>query len=358
MKRKNAAALLLAASLLTGAAAIAADAGSPGDPLITLSWLKSAFLPDAAAQARDRVDAGMDGLAQSLAPGTAGTELRLKRGDVLRLETGSGLTPLAGSLTGSSAGAIVDLTGGTELATGAALTPKHRYLVGEKTSAGFSVTSDTAVARISGPYVLSPSTETDYNALADALKALGLFRGTDTPYGSGYDLEAPPTRIQGLILFLRLMGEEQAALAYSSGVSFADVPAWALPYVAYAYDRGYTKGVAADGVRVWFGSNDPLTADHYATFLLRALSYQEAQDFNWSTAAHDAKALGVLTAGEEALLTGDRPFLRAQTVYLSYVALSAQIKGEGRTLLDRLLAAQAVPADAPAILAAVTVKRL
>ncbi len=343
MRRGKALALLLAGTILCCGGAVAADAGSAGDPLISLSWLKSTFIPDAVASADERMEQHLNDLTQDLGD-TAGEELRVKRGDVLRLETGAAVIPLAGSLSVSASGPVVDLTEGATLPTvGAALVAGHRYLVAEKSSAAFSVTSDTAVLRLTGPFQLSPSAEIDYNALAGALKEMGLFRGTTTLYGSGYDLELVPTRIQGLVLFLRLMGEEQAALSYPGSVAtFTDVPQWAQPYAAYAYDKGYTKGQGLDEQwRVIFGSEHPLTARDYTTFLLRALGCVEGQDFHWETALADAQALGVLTAGEGTLLA-EKSFLRAQAVYLSYFALSAKTAGGEGTLLDRLTTSGAV----------------
>ena len=77
------------------------------------------------------------------------------------------------------------------------------------------------------------------------------------------------------------------------------------------------------------------------TFLLRALGYQdsgETPDFTWNTALRRAVELGVLTDGEEDMLTRD-PFLRAQVVYLSYFALDAPCKDGTGTLQERLTAA-------------------
>ncbi len=334
MKSRKVLALLLAGAIICGGAAFAADPGSAADPLIALGWLKKTFIPDTVAQAEVKVNERMDTLENSSA--ASGTELRVKRGDVLRLDSGATLTPLAGALSLSSTGTVVDMTAGEEQ-TGAPVSG-HRYLAAEKTQAAFSVTTDTAVVRLTGPYQLSPSAETDYNALADALKAIGLFKGTDTPYGSGYDLELAPTRIQGLVLFLRLMGEEEAALNYPGNPAFfTDVPDWALSYATYAYDKGYTKGQGVtEQWQVIFGSDAPIAAGDYTTFLLRALGYKEGTDFHWETALADAQALGLLTAGEGAMLT-QKPFLRAQTVYLSYFALSAKTAGEGgSTLLEQL----------------------
>ena len=358
MKRKRAVALLLAATLLGGTVVYAADAGSAGDPLIALNWLKNTFMPNTVSKAEERINAQTQKTYDQVAAANGGSvELRVKRGDVLRLETGAGVTLLAGTASGAASGAIVDVTSGQEL-SGSALTADHRYLAAENTTAAVSVTSDTAVVRLSGPYTNSPSGETDYNALADALKAMGLFRGSDVGYGSGYELENSPTRIQGLIMFLRLLGEENAALAYTGTVQFSDVLPWAKPYVAYAYDKGYTKGVGVDaqGV-VSFGTQNSMAAIDYMTFLLRALGYSEGADFTWLTSVADGQTLGVLTSGEGVQLT-NQPFLRAQVAYLSYFSLSAAAKGSGETLLSKLISSGAVAqADATAAMGLVSVAR-
>lgn len=351
MKHKEPIALLLIGALLSGLVTVgAADAGSAADPLIALNWLKETFIPNAVSEADKRTEEKLGEIGDEIvSSGAQGAELRVKYGDILWLESGSSLTSLAGALTiaANSQGTLLDLSTGTEAALGGEAASNHRYLAAEDSRIAFSVESDTAVVRFSGPYELKAGTGTDYNALADALKSMGLFRGSDVPYGSGYDLESAPTRIQGLVMFLRLIGEEQLALHYpGSGITFADVPEWALPYVAYAYDRGYTKGQEIDSQwRVVFGSDDPLAARDYMTFLLRALGYAEGGDFNWETAVPDAQTLGVLTEGEAGLLK-ERPFLRAQVVYLSYMSLSAKMAGEGSTLLDKLTDSGAVSATA------------
>lgn len=341
MKHKEPVALFLVGALLSGLVATgASEAGSALDPLIALNWLKSTFIPDTVSDAKGRVDQQIEQLNQWLSEtGATGYELRVKRGDQLRLSSGSLLVPLAGEIFASeTAEDIIDATAGTVLAETGPLSVDHRYLSTANSKSIFSVTSDTAVIRIMGSYQLKVSNEIDYNAMADALKTIGLFRGSDVPYGSGYELEAAPTRIQGLIMFLRLMGEEAAALQYpGSGITFADVPDWALPYVAYAYDKGYTKGQEVNSQwQVVFGTNDPLASRDYVTFLLRALGYQEGKDFQWLTAAQDARTLGLLTDQETQLIT-EGAFLRAQVTYLSYQALFSRLAGESSTLLDRLI---------------------
>ena len=253
---------------------------------------------------------------------------------------GSGLLLLAGSGTVSySGGSVVDITVGQTVASGTALTARHRVLAAENTTAAVTITSDTAVLGVEGFYTVSSGAGLDYNALADALKQMGLFQGTGTAYG-----------------------EEGAALSSTAANPFADTPAWCDRYVAYAYEKGYTKGnnISAGGQR-YFGPDAQLSAGEYMTFLLRALGYSDSgasPDFSWANAVGKSVEFGVLNAAEQAKLTGS-PFLRAQVAYLSYFALSAPLKDGSGILLDRTAASSGVDkAVFQAVMNGVTVDRL
>ncbi|MBU5434967.1 hypothetical protein [Pseudoflavonifractor sp. MSJ-37] len=357
-------AVLLAGAALAGAGLASAAGGSADDPLISLSYLTDTFLPGAVAQAGDRMDAktkqtydaALSALTSAyqadLAAGQSGggglADGRYKQGDAIRLSSGSGAMLLAGSAKLSfSGGAVVDVTAGTTAASGQAMTAVHRYLAAEGNGAVVTVTSETAVLEVEGDTSATLSSSTDYNALAAALQKMGLFSGTGTAYGSGYDLEKAPTRIEGLIMFLRLMGEEQAAAAYTGACPFADVPEWAQKYAAYAAQKGYTAGVgpAAAGGQA-FAPARTVGAAEYMTFLLRALGYTDsgdAPDFTWQTALPKAAGWGVITSGEYATLT-DSTFRRAHVAYLSYFGLDAPCRG-GNTLLAALSASGALDGD-------------
>ena len=361
MKKRVLAVVGAAGALLCATVALAVGGGAE-DPLVSKSYVDGTYTAQVTAQAEAAVarrhdalyaeaGAGLKAKHESYLARLGGSasggsyqesfqDIRVKEGDTVQVPAGSGFLLLAGSGDLSCAGKkTIDLSNGWEKGSGA-LTQGRRYLVMEDTVATVTVTSPTAVLSLEGWHTLTESGRTDYNALAEALRILGLFRGSDTGYGSGYDLELPPTRIQGLIMFLRLIGEEQAALASTAVCPFTDVPAWCQSYVAYAYEKGYTKGM--DEAARYFGTNDALTAGQYVTFLLRALGYSEgggAPDFTWDTALQRGEALGVLTAGERQLLEGG-PFLRAHVAYLSYFALDARQKDGAMTLQERLVGAE------------------
>ena len=380
MKKRVIAVVAASAVTLCTAVTIAVG-GTAGDPMLPKSYIDGAYTVQTISKAEEKITLRHDTLYQSAeetlkaknddyltrgglvtGDGTyqaAFSDLRVKEGDTVRIETGSGFLLLAGDVELSCTGnKTIDLSNGWEKGNGA-LTAGRRYLVVEDTVAVLTVTSPTAVLSLEGYYTLTESSATDYNALADGLKALGLFKGSDTGYGFGYDLEAKPTRIQALIMFLRLIGEEQAALSTTAACPFTDVPAWCQPYVAYAYEQGLTKGV--DDAAMLFGTADYVTAGQYVTFILRALGYQDSgdtPDFTWDTALQRGMDLGILTAGEYKMLM-EEPFLRAQVAYLSYFALEHTYKDRAETLQTQLTTSGVLDAaDVAAVRGGIDVSRL
>ena len=234
-----------------------------------------------------------------------------------------------------SSGAVVDVTSGSVVSSGSPLIPNHRYLTAEDTSASFRITSPTAVLDYQGSYSFSYSGCVDYNAMASALKTLHLFKGTFTGYGEGFDLEAAPTRLQALIMFIRVLGEEDAgALLERHHPLFAILHpgSQAERYVGYAYEKGYTNGYSATA----FHPSGAVNAYQYTEFVLRAMGYSSSANTDLSTTLIRAAASGVLMESEVLALQQGQ-FLRAHLVYISYAALNAPLAGEGDTLADGLM---------------------
>lgn len=380
---KKIAALLMVGIILLSCVAVLATGGSSTDPLVSLSYITNTYLADITTQADTRIDtttqttyqSALDSLeslqsdyleqATELSGGaTVLSDCRVKKNDVITMEVGASVMLLAGDavVTTSAGGVLVDVTSGQSISSGSALTATHRYIVGEGGEAALSITSDTAVVALAGTSEYLSSTQVDYNALADALKEMGMFNGGDVSYGSGYELERAPTRIEALIMFLRMMGEESAALSYTGECPFVDVPDWCKSYTGYAYAMGYTKGVGTDASgQLMFGTTNTSSATEYVTFIMRALGYSDSgdvSDFDWFTTLTKATEYGVLTTQEYQMLSeGD--FLRAQVVYLSYYALTTPMKGSSETLLASLNAKGTVNATMiQLIMNGVTVSRL
>ncbi len=126
--------------------------------------------------------------------------------------------------------------------------------------------------------------------LAEALKTLGLFKGTD----KGFELERQPNRVEAVVMLIRLLGKEQEAKSGSWKHPFTDVPSWADPYIGYAYENNLANGISANQ----FGDG-AATAQMFATFVLRALGYNDsaakgAVDFTYSGAVQYATERGLI----------------------------------------------------------------
>lgn len=164
---------------------------------------------------------------------------------------------------------------------------------------------------------------------ADKLLSLHLFQGA----ASGYQLDNTPTRMQGLVMLIRLLGLEDEALACTENSPFQDLT-WGESYAAYAYANGLTNGTSA----TTFTPNSPLSTRSYVTFLLRALGYDDgAGDFTVSGALSFAAGISMMTpaaASKLATVTMNR----GDMVDLSYAALTCRMKGERRTLAEKLQA--------------------
>ncbi len=172
----------------------------------------------------------------------------------------------------------------------------------------------------------------DFTHCADALKDLGLFQGTS----KGYELDRAPNRAEAATMLVRLLGKEAEAKELTYTAPFTDVADWAKPYVQYLYENGLTNG-QGNGK---FGSTNLCTAQQYATFLLRALGYQDTQngDFTYANAIAFATEKGVV----DAFNCDAANFQRDDIVAMSYTALATAPKSGEADLLTKLVKEGAV----------------
>lgn len=359
MKRRLSALLLalaLAASLAGPALGAAGDAS---DPAVSLSYLDETFTAELKKTIEGRVHRGLGKTyresllsvteeaaaarqaAQKAAAGTlrrAAGRVLCKQGDVLTLSPGCKVTLTSGTAEADTS-YLVDVTHGRAVAKSSRLAGRTLYMMGDTDSGELRIRSATCELTLDGVYRLAPADGVDYGALAEGLHAMGLLSGT----GSGYALENPTDRAQGLVMFLRILGLRDEAAAYTGSAPFRDVPRshWAHNYVAYAYAKGLTVGTGADT----FSPDRAMTCQQYATFLLRALHYREKTDFTYNTAVADLTALDLFSQAETAALSMGT-FTRYKMVYLSYYSLYGVDNASGRLLMNELTAAGAVDEDA------------
>ncbi len=106
--------------------------------------------------------------------------------------------------------------------------------------------------------------------------------------------------------------------------------------MAYAYDKGYTKGTG-DGTT--FSPNDPVTSEMFMTFVLRALGYSDSTDtpdFSYGSSVAFAEKVR-LSSGS--YVSGEG-LLRGDLAVISETALSLTVQGGGggsliQTLVDK-----------------------
>ena len=372
--RRIIAALLTAFTLFTGATAFAA--GTAADPLVTKSYLKECFsqpletyiktvfdtlessfevknqglqaAADAyarkqvaaayAAQLQDDVEREVQRLlGDRAAAQTAGMKTRtLKKGDVVTGPAGATVMFVngMGKVVGPAGSEIINITAGGVRKPGPDIRAGILYMMVADNGSGIEVTSDTAVVLLKdgarGGY------ELQYEPYADALHHLGLFNGSD----KGYELERSPSRQESLIMLIRLLGEESAALAADPITPFSDLTDWVdgQRYVAYGYRMHYTNGTS----NTTFSPTAGATLEQYLTFVLRSLGYKDGVDFQWDSTSRDLAAeIGLLSREELSAIARDG-FKRDHVVAISYRALDCDLQNGSGTLADRLVDAGVV----------------
>ena len=349
MKKSLTAASLLLALALCFAAAFAAG-GDADDPLVSLSYLEGLFRQEADSAIDFALESADDTMQQDTqqwleamaedAMSAAGQnfaevaqQVTLNEGDALSGSGGLYITAHTGGILASiNFGAVVDVTTGEEIPNGSFLTVNHHYIVAENSSADFIAASPTAVLSYQGNYThTTDETTIDYYGIALALRELGLFRGSGSGIGEGFDLHLAPTRAEALVMFIRILGEEEDALSCTYEHPFTDVPAWLDRYAAWAWSKGYSNGVGNNK----FGPALTVSAVEYQEFLLRALGYSTAGVDNYLTSLERSLEYGALTDAEYFLLS-DTTFLRAHVAYLSYYNLDTMVAGTYMTLAQQL----------------------
>ena len=353
------------AALLVGLLALSGVALAGGeDFLVTLSWLKENLtekvaeeLEDGAAQMEEDVLASIgsnktnknqnttltaaeiDGLVSKVAAqlqpsgGSSTSQLTLARGAQVTGPLGGGMILESGSATVSSftGNDLIDVTAGAAAAPGSTAKVGSYYLIGTDNGCGLTITSDTAVVRVMDGAYSKGGYSAKYEEEAELLSELGIFRGSDL----GFELERVPTRQEALIMLIRLLGEEEEALAYTGKSPFTDLTGWleGRNYIHYGSAMGYTNGIDA----VTFNQYGAASRHVYLTYVLRALGYDDkAGDFVWNTTSDDlAVEIGLLTSRQLTAMK-ESGFYRDHVVLISKNALTAELKDGSMTLGEQL----------------------
>ena len=244
---------------------------SAGDSLITLSYLRDVFLPQAVQQGEDAAQqalqdtydeaedtlnrlqkdylaeiTGEDGLYSSSFKARTWSE-----GDVVELPTGSGVLMLGGTAAVVHNGALVDVTEGIEVPSGSRLTAKHRYLAGENTLVQIKILSGAAQMGVQGAYDYTDGgvkatpfydvcTDDWYHDAVNYVYENQLFSGMgEHEFAPSADM----TRAMMMTVLYRLAGSPEREMAVAD-VTFDDVPetAWFAPFVKWGASQQVTAG--------------------------------------------------------------------------------------------------------------------
>ena len=371
MKRRITAVCLAAVLCFALVIVTSAQGGSSSDPVVSKSYVDGTFFESVITSARNKIESSVSSFKtkyinaarnaasvpsgeKELVAATADAVLRdlqsrgkylystrsmtaktFRSGDVISGRQGMIFMVRSGYARCTS-GKVINITTGSEVSSPCGIGNNTAYMFPENGGSIEIITKDAGVL-IDGVYSAS-SYKPKYNDEAYALKKLGLVRGA----ADGMELYRGNTRAESITMLIRLLGEETPALSAAHKHPFVDVDAWAQRYVGYAYRMGYTKGVSDTR----YGGSEMTTSIQYMTFILRSLGYsEEAGDFKYLTAVNDAVRLGVIPQSTAAELNSNE-FKRDHVVHISYLAMSARVKGSDMTLLARLVANGAVSSDA------------
>ncbi len=249
--------LVLIFALLT----VGTCAALSGDSIVSLSYLQSVFFPkavqageEAGAKALQETYDSAKKQLDTLGGGTAGSSSDTLRrqewpdGQIITLPTGSGFLMLDGSAGLVHTGAVVDVTAGEEVPSGAALVKHHRYLVGEGTEAAVTVRSGQAAIGLQGSFGLTAG-KTEHTPFYDVSQndwfyapvgyayEKGLFSGMDANH---FAPGSPMNRAMLMSVLHRLAGSP----APVSQIAFNDVPgnSWYAQAVLWGASQGITSG--------------------------------------------------------------------------------------------------------------------
>lgn len=158
--------------------------------------------------------------------------------------------------------------------------------------------------------------------------------------GQSYQLDKESTRLEGIIILIRLLGKDAEAQDMNGlPCRFIDVPSWAAGYVNYAYESGISNGVG-DNI---FGTNNKMSAQQYSTLLLRVLGYNDSQgDFKWYESVEKAEQLDILPVEMALKYEESNTYTKRDIVETAFCFLEANYKDQEETMVQYLIEAGVV----------------
>lgn len=190
------------------------------------------------------------------------------------------------------------------------------------------IVSICVLATFTVPAFAAETAKTDAEICAD----LGVLKGEGSGVTADY-LAQGTTRLQAAILYLRLIGKEAEALAFTGTETFedADEVTWAGGKAVLAYLKAHPElGWVGDGKK--FDPNGAASAQMMYKVALEALGYKQGTDFQYADTITFAASLGLTKVAAIAELTNDN------TATALIEILKGTVKGGTKTLAEKLVA--------------------
>ncbi|NLO46871.1 MAG: S-layer homology domain-containing protein [Clostridiales bacterium] len=287
MKRSLSIALVLSLIVVMGFALAAG--GGPGDPLISLTYIRDTFIPavlksaevklnDETAELRTELSQRLDEISGTGIQGyqfSSGYKtLSFQKGGTLTISemTGFILTEGYGNIR-IERGEVIDLNTGKSIPADCILEKQHRYFTAEGASAVIRIYSSTADGMVDG-YYLSESSGTipanlmfmDIPATHWANESITYLAGRDIIKGVGNDRYAPNDFVTrgAFVTILGRIYNIDSSLYQTSRFVDVDMSLWYGPYIAWADEMGIVTGYGNE----MFGPNDVITREQMAVIIM------------------------------------------------------------------------------------------
>jgi hypothetical protein len=182
------------------------------------------------------------------------------------------------------------------------------------------------------PSVLAIDSESGISPEAKICADIGILRGTDINGVTIAYTQSSPTRIQAAILFLRMKGLENAALAYKGTKNFKD---YKTTYTSGRKVMAYIKSHSSLGFVGYangnFYPNRLISSQQFYKVILTALGYVQDKDFTYGNVFTFAAAKGLTRLNANTYFTVD-----SMAVAL-VEGLRATLKTGNSTLVEKLI---------------------
>ena len=168
---------------------------------------------------------------------------------------------------------------------------------------------------------------------AQRLSYLGLLSGSGWKDGKiDFELERNLTKLETLILTVRMLGVETEVLENPAEHPYTDVPEWGSAYVGYFYENGV---FAEEGPAEFLPDNN-VSSEEFLTFMLYALGYTaQVEQYNPALSGVSGLRAGICTELKESITRGD-------AVMMMFRTLNATVNGSDKLLSQVLLEAESL----------------